>query len=145
MGRRTWLGSSMTTAGGSRVSHRPTVRILVVDDNRDSAESLTLLLQTLGNDVRTAHDGLEALKVAEEQRPELVLLDLSLPELSGYDVAREIRGLAWGKATVLVALTGWGQEEDRHRSAEAGFDHHMVKPVDTAWLRTILKSIERGG
>jgi len=124
---------------------RPTVRILVVDDNRDSAESLSLLLQTLGNDVRTAHDGLEAVELAKEQQPELVLLDLGLPGLNGYEVAREIRRLPWGKGTVLIALTGWGQEEDRRRSAEAGFDHHLVKPVDTVRLRSILASIGRGG
>ncbi|MGH7287620.1 MAG: ATP-binding protein [Myxococcota bacterium] len=124
---------------------RPTVRILVVDDNRDSVESLSLLLETLGNEVRTAHDGLEAVKLAKEQQPELVLLDLGLPGLNGYDVAREIRRLPWSKGTVLVALTGWGQEEDRRRTAEAGFDHHLGKPVDTLRLRSILGSIGRGG
>ena len=128
-----------------KTASRPTVRILVVDDNRDSAESLSLLLETLGNDVRTAHDGLEAVELAKEQQPELVLLDLGLPSLNGYDVAREIRRQPWGKSTVLVALTGWGQEEDRRRSAEAGFDHHLVKPVDTVRLRSILASIGRRG
>jgi len=105
-------------------------RILVVDDNADSAESLTMLLQVSGHETHTAHDGLEAVAAAERFRPEVVLLDIGLPILNGYDAARRIREQPWGKDMVLVALTGWGQEEDRRKSKDAGFDLHMVKPVD---------------
>ena len=97
-----------------------------------------MLLRLMGNEVRTAHDGLEAVEVAETFRPDVVLLDIGLPELNGYEVARRIREQPWGRDVVLVALTGWGQEEDRRRSQEAGFDHHLVKPVDLAALEKLL-------
>ncbi len=107
-------------------------RVLVVDDNRDSAASLAMLLKLAGNETYTAHDGLEAVKAAETFRPDVVFLDIGLPKLNGRDAARRIREQPWGTNMVLVALTGWGQDEDRRRSQEAGFDHHMVKPVDYA-------------
>lgn len=97
-------------------------RILVVDDNKDSADSLAMLLRLKGNEIRTAHDGLEAVSAAETFHPELVLLDIGLPKLNGYDVARRIRQQPWGRDVILVALTGWGQDEDRRRSKEAGFN-----------------------
>lgn len=105
-------------------------RILVADDNRDSAESLATLLKTIGQEAHLAYDGLEALNAAEKLRPEIALLDIGMPKINGYDVARRIRQQPWGKNVVLVALTGWGQEEDKRRSREAGFDHHMVKPAE---------------
>jgi PAS domain S-box-containing protein len=104
-------------------------RILVVDDNRDSATSLAVLLKLSGNETHTAFDGQEALQAAETFRPDLVLLDIGLPKLNGYEVARRLRKEAWGKSMVLVALTGWGQEEDRQKSKAVGFDGHLVKPV----------------
>ena len=113
-------------------------RILVVDDNRDAATSLALLLKISGHETQTAHDGLEAVEVAAAFRPDVVLLDISLPKLSGHDACRRIRQQSWGKNMVLVALTGWGQDEDRRQSKEAGFDHHMVKPVDFAALMSLL-------
>jgi CheY-like chemotaxis protein len=113
------------------------LRILVVDDNRDAAESLSLLLRTRGHDVRTAHDGVAGLEAAASFRPDVALLDIGMPRLSGYDLARRIRGQAWGQGMVLIALTGWGQEEDRRRSAQAGFDHHLVKPVDPDALQEL--------
>ena len=113
-------------------------RILVVDDNKDSADSLGMLLRLKGNDIRTAHDGLEAVEVAETFHPELVLLDIGLPKLNGYDVARRIRQQPWGRDVILVALTGWGQDEDRRRSQEAGFNFHIVKPVELAALEELL-------
>ncbi len=116
-------------------------RILVVDDNRDAATSLGMMLRLMGNEVLTAHDGFEALEAAERERPHLVLLDIGLPKMSGYDVARKIREQSWGKDMVLVALTGWGQQEDRQRSHDAGFDRHLVKPVEPGALQTILKSM----
>jgi PAS domain S-box-containing protein len=119
----------------------PRRRILVVDDNRDSAESLAMLLTIFGHDVNTAHDGLEAIEAAQRLRPEVVLLDIGLPQLNGYEVSRHIRNQPWGKDLTLVALTGWGQEEDRNRSREAGFDAHMIKPVDQDALLSLLSSL----
>jgi PAS domain S-box-containing protein len=113
-------------------------RILVVDDNQDSADSLAMVLRLKGNDIRTAYDGLEAVEAAEAFHPELILLDIGLPKLNGYDVARRIRLQAWGRDVILVALTGWGQDEDRRRSQEAGFNFHIVKPVDIAALENLL-------
>ena len=105
-------------------------RILVVDDNMDSAESLSMLLKMTGNDVRMAHDGREAVDTAADFLPQVILLDIGLPVLNGYEAAREIRRQPWGENMILIALTGWGQDEDRKRSKDAGFDSHMVKPVD---------------
>lgn len=113
-------------------------RILIVDDSLDSAESLTVLLDRAGNETRTAYDGVEALEAASSFRPDVILLDIGLPELNGYDVARKIREQPWGKDIVLVALTGWGQEGDRLRSQEAGINHHFTKPVDPAALKELL-------
>jgi signal transduction histidine kinase/ActR/RegA family two-component response regulator len=120
-------------------------RILVVDDNRDAANTLALVLQIMGNETRTAHDGLEALDVAEEFRPDVALLDIGMPKLNGYDAARRLRDEPWGREMVLIALTGWGQEEDRRRSREAGFDFHLVKPVAPADLKSLLASLQRSG
>ena len=117
-------------------------RILVVDDNRDAAASLALLLKISGNETQTAYDGLEAIDVAASFRPDVVLLDIGLPKLSGYEVCRRIRQQAWGKDMVLVALTGWAQEDDRRQSKAAGFDHHMVKPVDFTILMNLLAEVK---
>ena len=113
-------------------------QILVVDDNHDSAESLAMLLKLSGHETFTAYDGVAAVEAAATLRPEVVLLDIGLPNLNGHDTARRIREQPWGKEMVLIALTGWGQEEDRQRSREAGFDGHMVKPVDPAALMRVL-------
>jgi CheY-like chemotaxis protein len=119
-------------------SPKPVGRILVVDDNRDSAESLAALLKLNGNTTYTAFDGLRALEAGATFRPDVVLLDIGLPELNGYDVARKIREQPWGRNIVLIALTGWGKEEDRRRSSEAGFNSHLVKPVEFANLNALL-------
>jgi PAS domain S-box-containing protein len=119
------------------VSARTNRRILVVDDNRDAAESLGMMLDLMGNDVRTAGDGLAAIEAARDFQPDVVLLDIGLPRLNGYDACRRIREQPWSKGMVIVALTGWGQEEDRRRSREAGFDHHLVKPVEFAMLQQL--------
>jgi CheY-like chemotaxis protein len=116
-------------------------RILVADDNRDSALSLALMLKILGNDTQTAHDGLEALRVAEIFRPDVVFLDIGMPKLNGYETARKLRALPWGNEVKLVALTGWGQDSDRIRSQEAGFDWHLVKPVDPVALEQLLSAL----
>ena len=132
------------TAIGDALALRPpeaaidaTMRILVVDDNRDAADSLGMLLANLGYEVHTAHDGLEAVGAAAAFRPDIVLLDIGMPKMNGYDAARRIRELR-GDNVVLIAVTGWGQDEDRRRSAEAGFNHHLTKPVDLRALRKLL-------
>jgi PAS domain S-box-containing protein len=117
-------------------------RILVVDDNRDSAITLAMMLKMMGNDTQTAHDGLEALDVGAAFRPDVILLDIGMPKLNGYDAARRIRREPWGKTAVLVAVTGWGQEEDKQRSQEAGFNLHMVKPVEPAALEKLLAGLK---
>ncbi len=119
------------------------LRILIVDDNRDSAESMAWVFARMSNDVNTAYDGHQAVQLAEEWRPDVVLLDLGMPHLNGYEACRRIRAQPWGADMCLVALTGWGQAEDRRRTEEAGFDHHMVKPVDPAHLLRMLASAPR--
>jgi CheY-like chemotaxis protein/two-component sensor histidine kinase len=116
-------------------------RILVVDDNVDSAESLALLLEITGNQTHIAHDGLEAVDMAEKVLPDLILLDIGLPKLNGFEVCRRIRQQPWGKNIVVVALSGWGQDQDRQKSKEAGFDQHFVKPVDEKTLLDLLASL----
>ena len=107
----------------------PQARVLVVDDNEDAANSLATLLEVMGYEVRTAYDGPEAIEAADEFLPAVALLDIGLPRLSGYDIARHVREQR-GKDVLLVAITGWGQEDDRRRAREAGFDHHFTKPAD---------------
>src|SRR4051794_7682038 len=121
----------------------PRRRILVVDDNRDGASSLAMLLAVMGHDTRIAHDGLEGVKLAEAFRPDLIVLDIGLPKLNGLDACRRIRQQPWAKNVVIAAATGWGQDEDRRRSEEAGFDHHLVKPVDAAALGTLVANGSR--
>jgi DNA-binding response OmpR family regulator len=112
-------------------------RVLVVDDNTDAADSLAMLLQVRGDEVRVAYDGEEALFAEQEFKPDVLLLDIGMPKLSGYDVARRVRD-ARGSEVFIVAITGWGQEEDRQRAREAGFDHHFTKPVDYAVLLELI-------
>ena len=121
---------------------KSSLRILIVDDNRDGADSLAMMLRVMGNDTRTAYDGQEGVDVAEELRPDVLLLDIGLPKLNGYEACRRIREQPWGKGVTLIAVTGWGQDEDRRRSQEAGFDHHMVKPVDPQALMKMLSGLQ---
>ncbi|HEY4214867.1 MAG TPA: response regulator [Steroidobacteraceae bacterium] len=118
-------------------------RILVVDDNRDAADSLAMLLEVEGHVTRTAGDGPAALEAIAQFAPELVLLDIGLPGMNGYDVARAIREKDDLRGITLVALTGWGQPEDRLRSRASGFDAHLVKPVDFETLHALLGGITR--
>jgi CheY-like chemotaxis protein len=120
------------------------LRVLVVDDNRDAAASLALLLESMGNEVRTAYDGEQAAAVASEFRPDVALLDIGMPKLDGYEAARRIRRESNGRPLRLVALTGYGQESDRRKSHEAGFDRHLVKPLRPQVLVELLAEIERG-
>jgi DNA-binding response OmpR family regulator len=114
-------------------------RILVVDDNADAADSLGMLLQVRGDEVRVAYDGLEALELAGDFNPEVVLLDIGMPKISGYDVARRLRE-ARGDTVFIIAISGWGQESDRKRARESGFDHHFTKPVDFDALLALIDS-----
>ena len=116
----------------------PAQRILVVDDSVDSAASMALLLQVKGHEVKTAHDGVQALALAADFRPTVVLLDIGLPGLDGYEVCRRIRQEPWGASPVVAALTGWGRSEDRDRAFAAGFTHHLVKPVSPETLDQVL-------
>lgn len=118
----------------------PRCRFLVVDDNADSADSLAELLRMDGNEAHTAHNAHRALEVAEALRPHCVLLDIGLPGMSGYDVCRRLRAAPWGQDALLVAVTGWGQRDDRRQSAEAGFNHHLVKPVDYEALKSLVSA-----
>jgi signal transduction histidine kinase len=127
-------GESAPPANDVKKGHR----ILLADDNRDALDSLATLLQCDGHEVHTAADGAEALEVAAGCHPDVVLLDIGMPKLDGYEVARRIRAEPWGKRTVLIALTGWGQDEDRRRSREVGFDSHLVKPLDPEALSKLL-------
>jgi CheY-like chemotaxis protein len=117
------------------------LRVLVVDDNRDSADSLALWLELAGHEVRTAYGGQEALDAAEAFLPAVVLLDIGMPGMNGYDVARGLREQPATRTVLLVAMTGWGQDEDRCRSQEAGFDQHLVKPVEPQNLKNLLAGI----
>jgi signal transduction histidine kinase/CheY-like chemotaxis protein len=119
----------------------PPRRVLVVDDNRDAADSLGLLLKVLGAEVRVARDGAEALEAYSAYDPAVVLLDIGMPGMDGYEVARRIRAQSPGPRPTIVALTGWGQENDRREAREAGFDHHMVKPAELGALKELLRSI----
>jgi CheY-like chemotaxis protein len=116
-------------------------RILVVDDNRDSASSLAMVLDALKYETRVAFDGMEAIETASEFRPHIVLLDIGMPRLNGYDACRRMRKKAWGRNMVIVALTGWGRLPDQDRSKAAGFDFHLVKPVDPALLSRLLTTL----
>ena len=113
-------------------------RVLVVDDNQDSAESLAMLLRMMGHEVETASDGQLGIAAAERLRPDIAILDIGMPKMNGYELAQKIREQAWAKDIVLIALTGWGQDEHRRRSAQSGFHHHLTKPVDFDQLQQIL-------
>jgi CheY-like chemotaxis protein len=112
--------------------------VLVVDDNKDAAESLAMLLQFEGCSVSTAADGAEALDAFDRMHPEIVLLDIGLPDIDGFEVARRIRSRQGPQKVMLIALTGWGQEQDKKRAAQAGFDEHLTKPLNLDLLRMLM-------
>lgn len=113
-------------------------RILVADDNKDAADSLSTMLRLMGNETRTVHDGMGAVEEAEAFRPDVILLDIGMPKMNGYEAARQIRKQPWGADALVIAITGWGQEEDKRKAWEAGFDYHVTKPVDPAALFKLL-------
>jgi signal transduction histidine kinase len=134
-------GAPAATPPPAEAGAPATLRILIADDNQDAAETLAALLDFMGHEARCVHDGLAAVQAAVDYRPNLVLLDIGMPQLNGYEACRRIREAAQGAAMVMVAVTGWGQPEDRRKSADAGFDHHMVKPVDLAALETLVQQV----
>jgi CheY-like chemotaxis protein len=122
------------------------LRILVADDNQDAAETMSVLLEVMGHEVRRVHDGEAAVEMVASFDPQLVLLDIGMPKLNGYDTCRLIRERDAGQLRTVVAVTGWGQPQDLKSSSEAGFDHHLVKPVDIdALLRLIATCVPAGG
>jgi signal transduction histidine kinase/CheY-like chemotaxis protein len=129
---------SSTAVNRTEVVPGPKRRILVVDDNRDSAESMAQMLHLCGNEVATAFDGFEAVERAGVFRPDVILMDVGMPQLNGYEATRRIREQTWGKSITIIALTGWGQESDRTQTRDAGCDGHLVKPVSLADLQELL-------
>ena len=125
----------------AREDAKSSLRILIVDDNRDGADSLAQMLNLMGNDTCTAYDGQQGVEMAGKYRPHVILLDIGMPKLNGYEACRLIREQPWGKRAVLIAITGWGQDKDRSRTREAGFDHHLVKPVDPQDLMKLLAEL----
>jgi len=119
------------------------LRLLVIDDNQDAAMSMATLLRLQGHEVRVAHDGPAALAMVASFRPSVVFLDLGMPEMDGYEVARRLRQQPGCESVVLAALTGWGQQADRRRTAAAGFDHHLVKPLDAKALECLLSALQQ--
>jgi signal transduction histidine kinase/ActR/RegA family two-component response regulator len=117
-------------------------RVLVVDDNIDSAQTLAMVLDVMGHETRLANDGAEAVRLAQEFQPDVVLLDIGMPKLNGYEACRQIRAQVWAKDVRMVAVTGWGQDEDRRRSKDAGFDMHLVKPLDPLVVERLMRRME---
>lgn len=136
---------SQITAKDGEASQKTSLRVLVVDDNRDGADTLGMMLQAFGNETLVAYDGQEGVELAERQKPDVILFDIGLPRLNGYDACRKVRETVWGKSITIIAVTGWGQEEDRRRSSEAGFDHHIVKPVAPDVLLKLLLPVSPRG
>ena len=123
----------------------PPLRVLVADDCKDSASSTEILIRLWGHDVRLAHDGLTALQVADAYRPEVVLLDIAMPRLDGYEVARRLRATPGLEGLCLVAVSGYGRDEDRRLALASGFDHHFLKPLDPDRLQRLLTSVAETG
>jgi CheY-like chemotaxis protein len=117
------------------------LRILVVDDDRDLATGTELILRAMGHDVRVAHDGAEALEIAAAFQPDAALVDLGMPNMNGYSLARRLREWRWTRDALLVAVTGWGGDKERERAKDAGFDHHLLKPVQPERIAELLATV----
>jgi signal transduction histidine kinase/ActR/RegA family two-component response regulator len=141
--RAAGAAAEASVVGGAPEASATPRRVLVADDNRDAAEGLALLLRHAGHDVRVAHDGRTALETATTFHPDAVLLDIGMPTLNGYEVAARLRAEPWARGAVLIAVTGWGQEEDKRLASCAGFDHHLTKPVDPDAIVAILRANAR--
>ena len=131
-------------ANDGKPSSVPKSRVLVVDDNRDAADSLATMLRLAGHDIQTAYDGVEGVQAAATFQPDVVLLDIGMPRMNGYEAAKHIRQQPWGTMMILVALTGWGQAEDKQRATDAGFHYHLTKPVEPAALEQLLETVTQG-
>jgi CheY-like chemotaxis protein len=130
-------------AGRESAKHGAKRRVLVVDDNVDAADSMAALLSMMGHEIRTAHDGEQAIEVAQSFEPDVILMDIGMPKMDGLEAARRIRKLALRKQPKIAALTGWGQEADRRGSSEAGIDRHLVKPVELQAVTQLLEEDSR--
>jgi len=128
-------GERIVTAAGSASAHR----ILVVDDSRDARDTLVMVLEMSGHEMRAAGSGVEALGICADWRPQLAFVDIGMPDMNGYELAKRVRLESWGATIVLVALTGWGDPEHIREAREAGFDHHVTKPVDLETLETLIE------
>jgi CheY-like chemotaxis protein len=115
------------------------LRILIVDDNQDAADACAMLLRLSGHEVQVAYAGLPSLRLAESFRPQVYLVDIGLPDLSGFEIAERVRAKPWGRRATLIAVTGWGQEEVKRRALAAGFDHHLTKPVAAEAVESLLQ------
>jgi CheY-like chemotaxis protein len=133
--------TSRTDLAARPLQPREHKRVLVVDDNRDSADTMAALLRAWGHDVRTLYDGQSMLSIVDEYEPDVVLLDIGLPKINGYELARQLRQSGGSRRIVLVAVTGYGQDDDRRRVREAGFDHHLLKPLEPEALEKIIDSV----
>jgi CheY-like chemotaxis protein len=135
------LAANRPAAGGPALEAPSSIagcRVLVVDDNRDGADALAMTLQFSGQTARVAYDGASALATAQAFRPDIAVLDIGMPGMDGYELARRLRAEPWSKDLVLIALTGWGQQHDRDRASQAGFDHHLTKPADPAEMSRLI-------
>jgi CheY-like chemotaxis protein len=132
------VGPEAAPEAPRRTDEMPT-RILIADDNRDAADTMGMLLELGGHEVIVAHSGNQALELGRQRRPAVVILDIGMPDMNGYDVARTARNEDWGKSAYMIALTGWGQAEDKERARMAGFDRHLTKPVDPDLVEEILR------
>jgi CheY-like chemotaxis protein len=131
----------ISASDAKQTAASPRRRLLVVDDNRDFTDTMAVLLEAIGHEVRTAYDGREVAAIVAEFKPQVVLLDIGLPGIDGYEVARRLRASPQYSGTVLIAVSGYGQQADRNRAQEAGFDHHLVKPVDPDKLAGLIESL----
>jgi CheY-like chemotaxis protein len=138
--------TTQATLDASARQRVPKQRVLIADDNRDAAEILALLLEAAGHEVHCSHSGHEALDLATRERPDVLVLDIGMPGMDGYEVAERVRRQGWAADALLIAVTGWGQERDKQHAAESGFDYHLTKPVDFAHLEALLsKAAQRSG
>ncbi len=127
----------------AEIENKSPLRVLIVDDNRDAANLMGKLLAVLGNNTKVVYDGFAALDTAHSFKPEAVLLDIGLPDMDGYEVARSLREIPGCENVTLVAITGWGQDSDRQKATLAGFNHHVVKPADSSVLLRLLRDVPR--
>jgi CheY-like chemotaxis protein len=128
-------------ASTEAAEHASPRRILIVDDNRDGAETMGMLLEMSGHEIYIAHNGADALKIVGSKRPHVGLLDIGLPDMSGYELAQRIRQAGDGERMILIAVTGWGQTDDKRQAKAAGFDHHLTKPIDPAQLEPLFSAL----